>query len=95
MASYVTKAAYAHGDVLLRRDDKYLHQARVYLKHARPAESLLWATLLGHRGKLLSHDVKAIDPPTFASAGDHAVFQKFLGSPYRDTYPTFIGWLRR
>ena len=57
-----------------RRDGRYLQQGVLYLRHTRPAESELWATLLNHRAKLCSHAVKPLDPPTFKRTEGHMTF---------------------
>ena len=94
MTAYVTKDSTQHNDVLLQRNGRYLQQARLYLKHKRPVESEMWATLLGFRQKLLSHAVKHIDPPDFKSVARDLVYKKFLESPLREEYPYFLLWLR-
>ena len=95
LAAYVTKTETKHHEVLARRDKNYLHQAFLYLKHARPVESAMWGTLLGHKSMLVSHAVKAVDLPTFASFRSDVTYQKFVVSPWRDEYPTYAAWLRR
>lgn len=97
LAAYVTKDSTQHNDILLQRNGQYFQQARLYLRHKRPVESEMWATLLGFKQRLLSHALKAMDPPTFSGHGafaEHVVFQKFLASPLRQEFPYFLLWLR-